>query len=82
MILLQHLDLQVVEGDFFGEGILAEPASCMPLEIADRGIEPDRVLKVEFLADLVDGVEDLVRACFVTCILYGQISAIPSPRFS
>ena len=46
----------------------------MPLEITDRGVEPDRVLEVELLADLIDGVEDFVRACFVTCILYGQIS--------
>ena len=45
----------------------------MPFEFVDIHIQPDRFAEIQFIADLIQSIENLVGSCIVTVITDGGI---------
>ena len=43
----------------------------MPFEFVDIHIQPDRFAEIQFIADLIQSIENLVGSCIVTVITDG-----------
>ena len=68
VLLFYDLDLQIVKINGVHEVVLIKPRLGMPFEFVDGGVKPDRLAQVEFIADLVKRIEDLVCAG-VVCLV-------------
>ena len=67
-IFFNHLNFQIVEINLFNETVLPEPRFVSLLEFTDRGVQPDWVPQIHFITNLLQTVEYLVCAGFITVI--------------
>ena len=72
-IFFNHLNFQIVEINLFNETVLPEPRFVSLLEFTDRGVQPDWVPQIHFVADLLQAVEYLVGAGVISVITDDRI---------
>lgn len=84
LILLDYLNFQVVEGDFFYKAILAETCFGSALKLPDGSVQPDRIFQIKFIAKLFQAMKNFMCACIFPVIADNRIfeKVVVLPDFS